>query len=87
MADLGREVRQMIAEMRKLLKATAGFGLLVIGVLLSIPGVPGPGILLILAGLWLLSDQFPWARRALAWGKDRLARLRERRLRWGPHEE
>jgi len=54
----------------------AGFALLIAGAVLSVPGVPGPRILVILLGLWLLRDHFAWARKSLAWCKRRLARLR-----------
>ena len=37
------------------MKLVAGLALLVIGVVLALPGIPGPGILIILLGLWLLS--------------------------------
>lgn len=49
-----------------------GFAVLVIGVILSIPGVPGPGLPLILLGLWVLSDHFTWARKGLEWIKSKL---------------
>ena len=38
------------------------------GVVLSLPLVPGPGIVLVLGGLALLSHEFEWARRL----RDRL---------------
>ena len=56
----------------------AGFGLLLLGGLLSLPGVPGPGILLIALGLWLLSSHFVWARKTLSWVKRRIVQLRRR---------
>lgn len=55
------------------------------GLLLSLPGVPGPGLLIALGGLVLLSKEFHWARRAVAWLKRRAAQarrqVRERRER------
>ena len=63
------------------MRLIAGFALLIIGGVLALPGVPGPGIPIILLGLLLLSDHFAWARRALVvvtgkncWGpaKDRV---------------
>jgi Putative transmembrane protein (PGPGW) len=71
----------ILSRTRTLLKLIAGFALLVIGGVLSIPGIPGPGILLIIAGLWLLRDHFPWAGKALAWAKERMEQLRRRRSR------
>lgn len=43
--------------------AIAGTFLVVLGLLLSLPLVPGPGLLIALAGLVLLSREFDWARR------------------------
>ena len=53
-----------------------GFALLILGGLLAFPGVPGPGIPILLLGLWILSPHFAWARRALAWVKAKTARWR-----------
>ncbi len=44
-------------------KVGLGFVLLIAGLLLAVPGVPGPGILLLFLGLVLLSSEFIWARR------------------------
>jgi hypothetical protein len=49
---------------KKLVRIAAGFALLIIGALLAFPGVPGPGIPLILLGLALLSRHFAWAEKA-----------------------
>lgn len=70
----------MMSRVRAILRLTAGFGLLIVGCVLALPGVPGPGIVFILLGLVLLSDHFAWARRALAWTRQELARLRRRAL-------
>jgi hypothetical protein len=64
--------------LRTVFELTAGFGLLLIGGLLALPGIPGPGLLLVAVGLWLLSNHFLWARRLLAWGKERFAHFRHR---------
>ncbi len=78
----------MLSRVRKILRLTAGFGLLIVGCVLSLPGVPGPGIVLILLGLVLLSDHFAWARSALAWTKQQGARLRQtvRHSQTGPQD-
>lgn len=60
------------------LKLAAGFGLLIVGGVLALPGIPGPGILIMLAGLFLLSDHFVWARKALAWVRQTVARFRQK---------
>jgi putative transmembrane protein PGPGW len=60
----------------KVARVAGGFALLGVGVLLSLPGIPGPGIVVILAGLVLLSDRFVWARRALEWLRQKAAGVR-----------
>jgi hypothetical protein len=52
---------------RSRLRVIGGLALLIVGLILAIPGVPGPGILTILVALVILSDHFVWARRALEW--------------------
>jgi hypothetical protein len=41
---------------------------ILLGIILSLPLVPGPGVLLIFVGLTVLGNEFEWARR---W-RDRL---------------
>ena len=64
--------------MRRIVKAILGFLLIVVGLVLAIPGVPGPGLALVAVGLLLLSEQFPWAHRILEWAKRKWNRLRAR---------
>ena len=61
---------------RGYLRVAIGFLALMVGLILAIPGVPGPGIPLILFGLVLLSARFAWARRTLDWGKRKWSRFR-----------
>lgn len=68
----------MVSKMRTFLRLTAGFVLLIAGCLLALPGVPGPGIVLVLFGLALLSDHFEWARRSVVWIKKKASLLRHR---------
>ena len=56
--------------MRKRLRIVGGFLLLFAGSILALPGVPGPGIVLILLGLLILSDHFVWANKLLQWVKS-----------------
>ncbi len=43
----------------------AGFGLVIVGIILALPLVPGPGALVIIAGLAVLATEFEWAERWL----------------------
>ncbi len=51
--------------LRRPVEIISGFGLLAIGLILAIPGVPGPGFLVMIAGLVILARHFHWAKRAL----------------------
>ena len=63
---------------RKFLRISLGFLLLAVGLLLSIPLVPGPGIVVIILGLVILSNHFGWARRLLEWAKRKAASVMDR---------
>jgi uncharacterized protein (TIGR02611 family) len=70
-------VRNLLARLRGN-RATAtvlGFTLIVVGLILSIPGVPGPGLATVFLGLVVLSDHFHWAKRTTAWVKKQFARV------------
>jgi drug/metabolite transporter (DMT)-like permease len=49
----------------------SGFLLLSVGLILAVPGVPGPGIPLVLLGLVILSGHFSWAKRLLDWVRQK----------------
>ncbi len=52
-------------EARRVASIIIGFLLFVTGAIMAIPLVPGPGIVIMLAGLAILSKQYSWARRFL----------------------
>jgi uncharacterized protein (TIGR02611 family) len=58
-----------------------GFTLLILGILLAIPGVPGPGLLVVWGGLAILAAEFIWARKLLIKFQTNGARLRDLILR------
>ena len=49
-------------------RVVIGMALIGVGAILSLPLVPGPGVLCMLVGLTVLSGEFEWARRL----RDRL---------------
>lgn len=55
-----------------------GIVLIVLGILLSLPLVPGPGLLLVFGGLTVLSTEFEWARRWRTHLHDQFRRLTRR---------
>ncbi|MBA3384756.1 MAG: PGPGW domain-containing protein [Actinobacteria bacterium] len=62
--------------------ALAGVLVIVAGVALSLPGVPGPGLLLVAVGLGMLALEFDRAERLLEKILDRVEDARERTSVW-----
>ncbi|HWR54011.1 MAG TPA: PGPGW domain-containing protein [Bryobacteraceae bacterium] len=64
-------------------RIVAGFIVIIVGLLLSLPGIPGPGLAIAVLGLAMLAPHFEWAQRLQDWGKRKLeqakARVRNRR--------
>jgi len=50
---------------KRLVRLLAGGILVVLGLALSLPGVPGPGIAVVILGLSILSTDFEFARRLM----------------------
>ena len=50
---------------RRKLGVVTGFLLVSVGLVLAIPGIPGPGIPIALLGLVILSGHFSWAKKLL----------------------
>jgi uncharacterized protein (TIGR02611 family) len=68
--------------MQALARAARRGGVFVVGTALLVAGaamlvLPGPGIAVIVLGLVVLSAEFQWAKRALAWMRERFSDLRE----------
>ncbi len=75
-------VRFMARQSFRLSVAAVGFAILAIGVVMLV--TPGPGLLVIIAGLAILAHQFAWAARALEKAKQRAAQAKEVALRRAP---
>lgn len=75
----GRATRRTIARNRtvervyRIAVGTVG-GVLAVGGLLLVP-LPGPGWLIVFAGLAVLGTEFGWAKRAAGWLKRQLERF------------
>lgn len=67
-----------LAPVRRIARITIGFALLGFGLILAIPGVPGPGIAVVILGLIILAEHFAWARHALHWAKTKAEQLRDK---------
>jgi uncharacterized protein (TIGR02611 family) len=63
-------------------------GIFLVGMTLLLAGaamlvLPGPGIAVILLGLVVLSAEFLWAKRVLAWARDRFSTIKDQaQARW-----
>jgi hypothetical protein len=62
--------------------AIAGGVVIIAGIILAMPLVPGPGIALILLGLGILSVEFEWPRVWLARIKEKGVELKDILLAW-----
>jgi hypothetical protein len=56
-------MNRLVHHTKRVFRITGGFLLLLIGLIMMIPGIPGPGFLLILAGLSILAVDYVWAHR------------------------
>jgi len=62
--------------------AALGFTVLAVGVVLLV--TPGPGLLVMIAGLAILAHEFAWAETALEKAKARAAQARRAAMRRAP---
>jgi len=67
--------RFLLHQSFRLSVATVGFAVMALGVVMLV--TPGPGLLVIIAGLAILAHEFTWAQRALEQAKARAARARD----------
>jgi uncharacterized protein (TIGR02611 family) len=63
--DERRERHRQRSRLYRAAVTVAGFLIVLVGVALSAPGVPGPGFVLIAIGLAILALEFIWAERLL----------------------
>jgi hypothetical protein len=80
----------VIILLRRIGRWTAGLVLISVGLALSIPGIPGPGVLVVLLGVLVLLPESRWLRKRYARLKRKhprvfsvLERYRRRRRRPG----
>ncbi len=65
-------VRWVGRNSKRVAVAVVGFALLLAGLVMLV--VPGPGLLVIIAGLMVLATEFAWAARSLDAARERAAR-------------
>ena len=69
----------MIHQTVRIGRLIVGVLVLLVGVVLMLPGVPGPGVLVAFGGLTMLSGEFDWARRLRDGMRNTFDRLTGRR--------
>jgi tellurite resistance protein TerC len=55
---------------KRVARIVSGVVVLIVGLVLAVPGVPGPGLLLVFIGLSILAVDFVWAHRLKTKLKD-----------------
>jgi hypothetical protein len=65
----------LIHHAKRVLRITGGILLLIIGLILMVPGIPGPGFLLILLGLSILAVDYVWAHRLNTYLKEKAGKI------------
>jgi hypothetical protein len=65
----------MLPLFKRIVRWVVAITLIVIGLALSIPGVPGPGFLVILVGIFVLLPESRWLRKKYAALKQRYPRI------------
>ena len=68
--------------MRKILVAVLGGALLIAGVAMLV--LPGPAVVVLPAALAILAVEFLWARRWLAWLRERYKTISSKKPALGP---
>lgn len=57
-------------QVKRVIRILTGVLIVIAGLILAIPGVPGPGLLVVFAGLSVLAVDFVWAHRLKTKMKD-----------------
>jgi uncharacterized protein (TIGR02611 family) len=76
---LGPTVRFVLRNGRRMAVSMLGFGLLLVGIAMLV--LPGPGLLVIVAGLAVLATEYVWAQRTLNYARQKAIQAKDRALR------
>jgi uncharacterized protein (TIGR02611 family) len=80
--DERRDRHAQRSRVYRLMFTAVAFAVLLVGIILSLPLVPGPGLPLVAIGLAMLALEFAWAERLLQRLAHRVDQL-EDRVGWG----
>ena len=73
---VSKEKKSVASHTRRIVVTIIGLLLVAVGIVLLV--VPGPGILVVLAGLAVLGSEYDWAQDALAWARKRVRRTTQK---------
>jgi hypothetical protein len=65
----------MLPLLKRIARWAVALALIVVGLVLSVPGIPGPGFLVILIGIFVLLPESRWLRKKYAALKRRYPRI------------
>jgi hypothetical protein len=68
---------------KRIAVTVAGFAVILVGVAMLV--LPGPGLLVIIAGLAILATEYVWAERLLRMAKERAIQAKDKVLRKKPN--
>jgi hypothetical protein len=68
----------IIKHAKRIARITAGVVLILVGLFLMIPGVPGPGFVVVFAGISILAIDFVWAHRLKTKLKEGAGRMMDK---------
>jgi uncharacterized protein (TIGR02611 family) len=74
--SVAKETKSMASHTRRLIVTILGVAVLCLGIVLL--ALPGPGILVVLAGLAILGSEYDWAQDILSWARQRYRRARDK---------
>jgi uncharacterized protein (TIGR02611 family) len=72
-------VRFVMRNGRRIAISLIGFALVLVGIVLLV--LPGPGLLVIVAGLAVLGTEYVWAQRTLNYARRKAVEAKDRALR------
>jgi hypothetical protein len=67
-------MKTLLEHTKRIIRVTAAVVVIIVGLILMIPGVPGPGFLVVFAGISILAIDFVWAHRLKTKLKDGAAK-------------
>ena len=82
-----RALDWLIHHGKRVLRISGGILLIIAGLVLMIPGVPGPGFVVVFAGISILAVDFVWAHRLKTKLKDGAGKVLDKVRRKSPPQE